>query len=109
MIICTGNKSAIEAAIETTSIPGECFQVGVPVVGDKIYIDAHALMHKRNLSGSLGGATFPDRDIPAYMNLNERGEINVEKLISRVLPFNKINEGIELMRGKNPGRIILEF
>ena len=109
MIICTGSKSAIETAIENTSIPGECFLVGVRVVGDKICIDGHALMHKRNLSGSLGGGTLPDRDIPAYMGLNNRGEINVEKLISKVLPFEKINEGIELMRGENPGRIIIEF
>ncbi len=109
VIIVTGNKSAIETAIETASIPGECFQVGVPVVGEKICIDGHALMHKRNLSGSLGGGTFPDRDIPIYMDLNDMGEINVGKLITRVLPFKKINKGIEMMRGDSPGRVIIEF
>jgi len=109
VIITTGNKTAIETAIETASIPSECFQVGVPVVGDKITIDGHALMHKRNLSGTLGGGTFPDRDIPAYMELNDRAKINVNKLITKVLPFENINEGIEFMRGQNPGRVIIEF
>ena len=109
VIITTGHKSAIETAIETASIPSECFQVGVPVVGDKITIDGHALMHKRNLSGSLGGGTLPDRDIPAYMRLNDSAKINVEKLITKVLPFEDINEGIEVMRRQNPGRVIIEF
>lgn len=109
VIIATGNKTAIETAIETASIPGECFQVGVPVVGEKITVDGHALMHKRNLSGSLGGGTFPDRDIPAYMELNDSAKINADKLITKVLPFEKINEGIELVRGQNPGRVIIEF
>jgi S-(hydroxymethyl)glutathione dehydrogenase/alcohol dehydrogenase len=109
VIIAMGNKSSIEIAIETTSIPGECFQVGVPVAGNKICVDGHALLHKRNLSGSLGGGTFPDRDIPAYMGLNDRGEINAGKLITSVLPFEKINKGIEMMRGSNPGRVIIEF
>ncbi len=92
VIIAMGNKSSIEIAIETTSIPGECFQVGVPIAGNKICVDGHALMHKRNLSGSLGGGTFPDRDIPAYMGLNDRGEINAGKMITNVLPFKKINQ-----------------
>ena len=109
VIITTGNKTAIETAIETASIPGECFQVGVPVVGEKITVDGHALMHKRNLSGSLGGGTFPDRDIPAYMELNDSAKINADKLITKVLPFKKINEGIELVRGQNPGRVVIEF
>lgn len=109
VIIATGEKTAIETAIETASIPGECIQVGVPVVGEKLSIDGHALMHKRNLRGSLGGGTFPDRDIPAYMELNNTGKINVDRLISKVFPFEKINEGIEFMMGQNPGRVIIEF
>jgi S-(hydroxymethyl)glutathione dehydrogenase/alcohol dehydrogenase len=109
VIIATGNKTAIETAIETASIPGECIQVGVPVAGERISVDGHALMHKRNLRGSLGGGTFPDRDIPAYMELNDSAKINVDKLITKVLPFEKINEGIELMQGQNPGRVVIKF
>jgi Zn-dependent alcohol dehydrogenase len=109
VIIVTGNVQAIETAIETASIPGECFQVGVPVVGEKIAIDGHALMHKRNLRGSLGGGIFPDRDIPAYMYLNNIGKINAEKTITKVLPFEKINEGVDYVREQNPGRVILQF
>jgi S-(hydroxymethyl)glutathione dehydrogenase / alcohol dehydrogenase len=109
VIIVTGNAQAIETAIETASIPGECFQVGVPVVGEKISIDGYALMHKRNLRGSLGGGTFPDRDIPAYMHLNNIGKINAEKTITKVLPFEKVNEGVDYVREQNPGRVILQF
>ena len=109
VIIVTGNKKAIETAIEMASIPGECFQVGVPVVGETISINGHALMHKRNISGSLGGSIFPDRDIPAYMRLNDCGKINAKRLITKVLPFEKINDGFDFVRSNNPGRIIIKF
>ena len=109
VIIVTGNKKAIETAIEMASIPGECFQVGVPVVGETISINGHALMHKRNISGSLGGSIFPDRDIPAYMRLNDSGKINAKRLITKVLPFEKINDGFDFVRSNNPGRIIIKF
>jgi S-(hydroxymethyl)glutathione dehydrogenase/alcohol dehydrogenase len=109
VIIVTGNTNAIETAIETASIPGECFQVGVPVVGEKISVNGFALMHKRNLNGSIGGGTFPDRDIPAYMHLNDCGKIDAKKLITKVLPFEKINEGVEYVKGQNPGRVIIKF
>ena len=109
MIITTGNKNAIEAAIECAAIPAECFQVGVPVVGEKVCIDGHALMHKRILRGSIGGDIFADQDIPTYLSLNEKGQINVEKLITHVFPFEKINDGIEMMRSTNPGRVLIEF
>lgn len=109
VIIVTGNKKAIETAIETASIPGECLQVGVPVVGESIAINGHALMHKRNVSGSLGGSIFPDRDIPAYMRLNDCGKINTKQLITKVLPFEKINEGLDFVRSQNPGRVIIKF
>ena len=109
VIITTGNKNAIEMAIELCSIPGECIQVGVPTHGEKISINAHALMHKRNLSGSLGGGTFPDKDIPKFMELNNEGKINVESMIRKEFPFNKINEAIVEFRGKTPGRILIKF
>ena len=109
VVIVTGNKIAIENAINSSSIPSECYQVGVPVVGEKICIDAHALMHKRNLNGSLGGDIYPDRDIPKYMLLNEKGDINASKLITKIIPFQNINDGIDMMRGSVPGRVLIKF
>ena len=109
VIIATGNKIAIENAIELCSTPGECIQVGVPIFGEKISVDAYSLMHKRNLSGSLGGGTFPDKDIPLFIKYNKEGKINVKDLITEIFPFKKINDAINSFRSDMPGRVIIKF
>ncbi len=109
VLICIGHPKAIETAVESTSIPGECYFVGVPPKGCKVSIDPHAVMHERNLIGTLGGDTFPDRDVPTYLALHREGRLHLDQLISHIGPFEKINEAIEVMRGKTPGRCVVRF
>jgi S-(hydroxymethyl)glutathione dehydrogenase/alcohol dehydrogenase len=108
-LVCTGSIAAIESAVESTSIPGKCFLVGVPQKGAKISVEAHAVMHERNIMGTLGGGSIPDRDIPAYMELHRRGLLKLEELVSVVRPFSEINEVIKMMRGDTPGRVAVKF
>jgi len=108
-LVCTGSPKAIEAALESTSIPGECLLIGVPPKGSVVQIDPHAVMHERNLRGSLGGGSFPDRDIPAYLSLNKHGHLRLEKLVSRVGELEEINDLIATMKGDNPGRVSVRF
>lgn len=108
-LVCTGSIAAIESAVESTSIPGECFLVGVPQKGAKISIEAHAVMHKRNIKGTLGGGSFPDRDIPAYMSLYNQGLLKLDEFVSVVRPFSEINDVIQMMRGDTPGRVAVKF
>ena len=109
VLINTGNPKAIEAALETTAVPGNCYFVGRPPRGINIMVDPLAVFQQRTLAGSHGGDSFPDRDIPTYLQLHEEGSLNLSKLVSRVLPFSQINLGIELTRSDNPGRCILDF
>ena len=109
VLINTGNPNAIEAALETTAVPGNCYFVGRPPRGINIMVDPLAVFQQRTLAGSHGGDSFPDRDIPTYLQLHEDGSLNLSKLVSRVLPFSQINLGIELTRSDNPGRCILNF
>ena len=109
VLINTGNPKAIETALETTAVPGNCYFVGRPPRGMKIAVDPLAIFQQRTVSGSHGGDSIPDRDIPTYLQLHEEGSLNLSKLVSRVLPFSDINLGINLTRSDNPGRCILSF
>ena len=109
VLINTGNPKAIEAALDTTAVPGNCYFVGRPPRGINIMVDPLAIFQQRTVAGSHGGDCFPDRDIPTYLQLHEEGSLNLGKLVSRVLPFSQINFGIELTRSDNPGRCILKF
>ena len=108
-LVCTGNIKAIEQAIASTSVPGDCVLVGVPPRGPMISIDPFDVMHERNIKGSLGGGSYPDRDIPSYLHLLKKGQINMTGLITDVKPFNEINEAITMMKGPNPGRFMVKF
>ena len=108
-LINTGNPNAIETALETTAELGNCYFVVRPSRGVKIAVDPLAIFQQRTVSGSHGGDSIPDRDIPTYLQLHEEGSLNLSKLVSRVIPFADINLGIDLTRSDNPGRCILSF
>ena len=109
VLVCTGDPRAIEEAVEATAIPGECFILGVPQKGSRVKIDPWAVMHERTIRGSLGGDSFPDRDIPAYFDLHKKGHLKLDQLVSHVGDFANLNEAITLMRGDTPGRCLVKF
>lgn len=109
VMVCTGHPKAIEAAVEATAVPGECFLVGVPPKGCRVAIDPWKVMHERNIIGTLGGDSYPDRDIPAYLELYNKGLLRIDDLISCVEPFAKINAAIDSMRGQTAGRCMVKF
>jgi S-(hydroxymethyl)glutathione dehydrogenase/alcohol dehydrogenase len=108
-LVCTGNIKAIEQAIASTSVPGECMLVGVPPKGASITIDPFDVMHERTIKGSMGGGTYPDRDIPSYLNLLNKGKLNLRGLVTEVKTFDQINEAITNMKGPRPGRFVVKF
>jgi S-(hydroxymethyl)glutathione dehydrogenase / alcohol dehydrogenase len=108
-LVCTGNIKAIEQAVASTSVPGECLLVGVPPKGSLMTVDPFDVMHERTIKGSLGGGTYPDRDIPSYLRLLDKGKINLSGLITDIKPFSQINEAIAQMKGPTPGRLMVKF
>jgi S-(hydroxymethyl)glutathione dehydrogenase/alcohol dehydrogenase len=109
VIIVTGSKDGIETGIEVASCPADVYLVGVPPKEEKIEIDAWKVMHMRNLHGSLGGGINPDYDIHTYMSLFNKGLLPVDKTITKIMPFDEINDAINIMRGDNPGRVVIKF
>lgn len=109
VIVTTGNLVAIENAIESTSVPGECILVGVPQKGEFVKFDPWSVMHERTIRGTLGGGTLPDRDIPGFYSLYQAGYLRLDKLITHVEKFDNINSSIELMRSNLPGRCVINF
>ncbi len=109
VFVCVGIIEVFEQAVEMTSVPGECYIVGVPPKGAHMKVEAHAVMHERSILGSLGGGTYPDETVPAYFKLQNEGKLKLKKLISHVADFDDINDAIEKMRGDIPGRCIVKF
>jgi len=109
VIMASGNPQAAEMAVRASSMPGTVYFVGVPPVGSKITIEPFDVHMLRKLVGSCGGNTFPDKDIPSYLSLYERGHLKLKELISAVVPLDKINDGIKLTLSGKIGRCIIKM
>jgi len=104
-IECSGNKDAMETAIGLAKDDGVIVIAGNLKPGKKIAIDPFDLVKGKMISGTWGGGCFLDRDIPRYASEYLRGCLPLDKLITKVYSFEKINLGLaelncgELIRG----------
>jgi S-(hydroxymethyl)glutathione dehydrogenase / alcohol dehydrogenase len=105
----TGNTDVIELAYEVTLAQGRTILVGVPVKGDNVSIYSLPLHFGKVITGSHGGESKPQEDIPRYIKLYQAGRLQTKELITNRFHLSDINEAIEQMKsGKIAGRCIIE-
>lgn len=106
----TGNVRAIEQAYEGTAAQGRTVLVGVPRKGEKVSLYTLPLHFKKVLTGSEGGGCRPEVDIPKLVRLCRTGRLNLQDLVGRRYPLERINQAIaELRSGKVAGRCIVQM
>ena len=103
----TGNPKVIEKAYELTASHGKTILVGVP--NNKITIYSLPLHFKKILTGSHGGDSIPDIDIPRYIRLLNQKKMTLENLITHEFKLTDINKAIDLFRSGKAGRIIIKM
>ena len=69
-----------------------------PTHGKKIKIDPFDLISGKNIKGSWGGGTKPDKDIPKFSNLFFKNKVSFKEIVSKKYKLNKINDAIEDLR-----------
>ena len=67
------------------------------------------LFEGKSLKASLYGECDMRRDIPRFVDLWRKGELNLEPLISRRIGFAEINDAIEALRGGDVIRQVILF
>ena len=107
VIETTGNSRVIEEAYNLTHTDGKTILVGVPNKGDNISIPSLPLHFNRVLTGSHGGGSVPDQDIPRIIRLIDAGKLNLEGLFTHEFSLDNINEAVEVFRSGEAGRVIL--
>ncbi len=94
-IEAAGAVPAIEAALRAVrNGGGRCVIAGNPPHGSRVAVDPFDLIRGKVLSGTWGGATVPDRDIPRYAAMYLRGEMPLENYISREYGLAEINQAL---------------
>ena len=66
-------------------------------------------MTGRAWKGTAFGGALRRTDVPGIVDWSMSGRINIDDLITQVLPFERINEGFELMRRGESIRSVVTY
>jgi S-(hydroxymethyl)glutathione dehydrogenase / alcohol dehydrogenase len=93
---CSGIAAVIEIAFKSVKNNGGlCVFASHPKNGDKICLDPYDLICGKQIKGSWGGSSNPDRDIPKLSKLYLEGKLPLEKLLDKRYILDEINEALD--------------
>jgi S-(hydroxymethyl)glutathione dehydrogenase / alcohol dehydrogenase len=96
---CIGNTKVMRQALECAHRGwGKSVVIGVAGAGQEISTRPFQLVTGRIWMGTAFGGARGRTDVPRIVDWYMDGKINIDDLITHVLPFEQINEGFELMR-----------
>jgi S-(hydroxymethyl)glutathione dehydrogenase/alcohol dehydrogenase len=105
----TGNPRVIELAYELTHPDGKTILVGVPRKGDNVSIYTLPLHFKKVLTGSHGGSSVPDAEIPRLVRLVEQGKMKLDGLFTHEFGLDEINTALDAIRSGEAGRVLVRM
>lgn len=105
---CVGNVGLMRAALECCHKGwGESIIIGVAGAGQEIATRPFQLVTGRVWRGTAFGGVKGRSELPNYVEMYLRKEINVDDMVTYNLPFEKINEAFDLMHeGKSIRSVI---
>ena len=100
---CVGNTTLMRQALECAHKGwGKSTIIGVAAAGQEISTRPFQLVTGRVWQGSAFGGARGRTDVPRIVDWYMEGKINIDDLITHVMPLERINEGFDLMtRGES--------
>ena len=107
---CIGNVKVMRQALECAHRGwGQSIIIGVAGAGQEISTRPFQLVTGRVWKGTAFGGAHGRTDGPRIVDWYMEGRINIDDLITHVLPFARINEGFELMRRGESIRSVVTY
>tara|TARA_R110002111_G_C5903218_1_gene364333 strand:- start:167 stop:925 length:759 start_codon:yes stop_codon:yes gene_type:complete len=107
---CIGNVNVMRQALECCHKGwGESIIIGVAGAGQEISTRPFQLVTGRVWKGTAFGGAKGRTDVPKIVDWYMDGKINIDDLITHVMPIEKINEGFDLMHEGKSIRSVVTF
>jgi S-(hydroxymethyl)glutathione dehydrogenase/alcohol dehydrogenase len=107
---CIGNVNVMRQALECCHRGwGTSVIIGVAGAGQEISTRPFQLVTGRVWKGTAFGGARGRTDVPKIVDWYMNGKINIDDLITHVLPFAEINAGFDLMRRGESIRTVLTY
>mgnify|MGYP000700243627 FL=1 len=106
---CIGNVKVMRQALECTHRGwGESIIIGVAGAGQEISTRPFQLVTGRSWRGTAFGGARGRTDVPKIVDWYMQGKIDIDSLITHVMPLDEINHGFELMeRGESIRSVVV--
>ncbi|WP_423905684.1 zinc-dependent alcohol dehydrogenase family protein [Candidatus Spongiihabitans sp.] len=103
-----GVPQALDLAYKVTRRGGATVAVGMPGPDASISLSHLSLAgEERTLKGSYMGSCVPSRDIPRYIGLFQDGKLPIDRLTSRQIALDDLNEGFDRLADGSTMRQVL--
>ncbi|MCA6329736.1 MAG: zinc-binding dehydrogenase, partial [Phenylobacterium sp.] len=107
---CTGNTDVMRQALETCHRGwGESIIIGVAEAGREISTRPFQLVTGRVWKGTAFGGARGRTDVPKIVDWYMEGKIQIDPMITHVLPLERINEAFDLMHAGESIRSVVVF
>jgi S-(hydroxymethyl)glutathione dehydrogenase/alcohol dehydrogenase len=107
---CIGNTQVMRAALECCHKGwGESVIIGVAPAGAEISTRPFQLVTGRVWRGTAFGGAKGRTDVPKIVDWYMDGKINIDDLITHVMPLDEINTAFELMHAGTSIRSVVTF
>ncbi len=107
---CIGNVTLMRQALECCHKGwGKCTIIGVAGAGKEIATRPFQLVTGRVWQGSAFGGARGRTDVPKIVDWYMEGKINIDDLITHVMPIEKINHAFDLMHDGTSIRSVVTF
>ncbi|HXZ53364.1 MAG TPA: alcohol dehydrogenase catalytic domain-containing protein [Burkholderiales bacterium] len=106
----TGTVEGFELSLELTRRGGRTVTVSLPDAQRKFSFPlARLVAEARTVAGSYIGSCLPSRDIPAFVSLYRQGRLPVDRLVTRTLALEDINEAMDELAEARALRQVVTF
>jgi S-(hydroxymethyl)glutathione dehydrogenase/alcohol dehydrogenase len=107
---CIGNVDVMRHALECCHKGwGTSVIIGVAGAGEEIKTRPFQLVTGRNWRGTAFGGAKGRTDVPKIVDWYMNGKINIDDLITHVMPLSDINRAFDLMHGGESIRSVVTF
>lgn len=109
-IEASGHTRVIEQAFASTHpARGLTLFASHPRLGEMIKLDPHHLISGRQIRGSWGGGSDPDRDVAIFAQAYRDGVLKLDELVGDVYPLSKINNALDDLEAGRVLRPIIDM
>ena len=107
---CIGDVVSMRAALECAHKGwGESIIIGVAGAGEEISTRPFQLVTGRTWKGTAFGGASGRTDVPKIVDWYMEGKIDIDSLITHVMPLDRINEAFDLMEAGDSIRSVVTF